>query len=117
MSDFSFVVSSGGVAPGAYGVEFIGISNFEEHLEQYGPAVMLRWRVLSGESAGAEPTRICSRKMSPKSTLFKFAVALRGAPLKAGERFAFDEVIGVRGTLIVEPTDSGGGRVSAFIKG
>lgn len=116
-NDLTFVVKSGGLPPGAYPAEFLRAEPYEEHAEQYGPGVMLVWRVTSGEQAGAEVSRICSRKMSAKSTLYKFATALRGAPLEPGTTFSFTEVVGAKGTLILEPTDGGGGRVSAFIRG
>ncbi|MEQ8847239.1 hypothetical protein [Botrimarina sp.] len=109
-------MTAGGVPVGSYDAEFVGVEPFEEHNEQYGPAVMLKWRITAGEHEGAEASRICSKKFSPKSTLAKLAVALKGGAIAPGESFSFDAVVGTRGSLLVEQTDSGSTRVATFIR-
>lgn len=111
-----FTMKAGGVPVGHYQAEFTGIEPFEENVERYGEAVLLKWRVLSGEHQGAEASRICSKKFSPKSALAQFAIALKGAPIEPGEHFSFESVIGGRGTVIVEQTESGNTRVGAFLR-
>jgi hypothetical protein len=54
--------------------------------------------------------------MTSGSALGKFATALKGGPVSIGERFSFANYVGVRGSLIVEPTTSGGSRVAIFIR-
>ena len=76
----------------------------------------MKWRVLEGEHANSEVTRICSMKLTPKTALGKFAVAIKGGAIDTGERFSFASYIGVRGSLLVEATDNGGSRVSVFLR-
>lgn len=111
----TLTMGGGSVPAGSYAAEFAGASSWEGNPE-YGPALQLRWRILSGDLEGQEATRIASKKLSPKSSLGKFALALKGGPIAAGEAFSFADYIGVRGLLVVESTDSGGSRVSAFIR-
>lgn len=111
-----FVCGSGGLPPGAYSAEFIGAEAWEENIEKYGPGVSLKFKVLSGAEAGNEAGRICSAKLTPKSALGKFAVALKGSAIAAGERFNFDDFIGVVGTIVVELSDSGGSKITTFLK-
>lgn len=111
-----FVCGSGGLAPGAYGAQFVGAEPWEENAEKYGPGVNLKFKVTSGPEAGSESGRICSAKLTPKSVLGKFAVALKGSAIASGERFNFDSYVGVTGTILVEANDSGGSKISTFIK-
>jgi hypothetical protein len=110
-----FVATSAGLPVGAYTAEFVGAEPFTEKAE-YGPGVALRFRVSGGAHAGEEASRICSAKLTPKSTLGKFAVALKGSAIQTGERFNFANFAGVAGTILVEATESGGSRISTFLK-
>ena len=111
-----FTMGAGGVPAGNYYAEFVGVAPFTENAERFGEGVLLKWRVIGGEQNGQEASRICSKKVSPKSNLAKFAVALKGAPILTGERFSLDAFVGVRGQIIVEPTESGGSRVNVFLR-
>jgi hypothetical protein len=111
-----FIVSNGGLPAGAYSAQFIGVEAYLENQEKYGPGVSLKFRVLDGEFAGQEATRICSQKLTTKSSLGKFAVALKGSALAAGERFNFAQYVGTLGTILVEQTDGGGSRIATFLK-
>jgi hypothetical protein len=111
-----FTVGSGGLPPGAYNAQFIGAEPYEENTAQYGPGVSLKWRVVGGEHANVEASRICAAKLTPKSTLGKFAVALKGSAIAAGERFNFANYVGTQGTILVEQTDNGGSRISTFLR-
>jgi len=93
---------------------FLGCAPFDKNVEQYGPGVELSWRIVGGTHDGAIATRIAGTKMTPKSTLTKFASAFAGGPLRPGSKFCFDAYIGRAGTLLVEATDSGGSRVATF---
>lgn len=116
MDGLVFTMGSGGLPVGSYRAEFVGAEAFDDNADKYGPGVSLRWRVLEGEQAGSEVTRICSAKLTPKSALGKFGVAIKGGEIKTGEQFSFAPYAGVRGSLMVEPTDSGGSRVSVFLR-
>ncbi len=116
MSDMTFEMGSRGIPVGSYRAEFIGAEPYLENVEKYGEGVLLKWRVTDGQHASEETSRICSRKMSPKSALGKLAVALRGASIAAGESFSFASYYGTRGSVLVEQTESGGTRVSTFIR-
>jgi hypothetical protein len=111
-----FTMQSGGLPVGSYRAEFIGAEPYSENAERFGQGVMLKWRVLEGDHAGSEATRICSAKLTPKTALGKFAVAIKGGAIETGERFSFAGYAGVRGSLLVESTDSGGSRVSVFLR-
>jgi hypothetical protein len=111
-----FTVSSGGLPAGAYSAQFTGAEPYTENVEKYGPGVSLKFKVTAGEHAGGEASRICSAKLTPKSSLGKFAVALKGAPINVNERFDFDNFIGVQGTILVEATDNGGSKITTFLK-
>lgn len=111
-----FVMGSGGVPVGSYRAKFVGVEPYTERQEQYGPGLALRFEVLDVEHAGAVATRICSQKMTPKSVLGKLAVAIKGSAIAHGESFSFANYVGVTGSIIVEETDSGGSRVSAFLR-
>ena len=107
--------ANGGPPPGNYRAEFTGAEPFEGNTE-FGPAVRLGWRILDGDYAEEEASRICSAKLSGKSNLSKFAVALKGGSLEAGEEFDFDAYVGSSGSIVCEPTESGGSRVSMFLR-
>jgi hypothetical protein len=111
-----FTVGSGGLPAGAYSAQFVGVEPYTENVEKYGPGVSLKFRVIAGERINEEASRICSQKMTPKSSLGKFAVALKGAAIAAGERFNFDSYVGTLGTILVEQTDTGGSRICTFLK-
>ena len=111
-----FTMQSGGLPVGSYRAEFIGAEDYLENVGKFGEAVLLKWRVLEGEHAGSDVTRICSKKLTPKTALGKFAVAIKGGAIQTGERFSFASYIGVCGSLLVEATDNGGSRVSVFMR-
>lgn len=111
-----FTMQSGGLPVGSYRAEFIAAEDYLENVEKYGEAVSLQWRVLEGECGGSEVTRICSKKLTPKTALGKFAVAIKGSAIATGERFSFASYVGVRGSLLVEATDNGGSWVSVFMR-
>ncbi|MEQ1904758.1 MAG: hypothetical protein ABL888_11275 [Pirellulaceae bacterium] len=111
-----FLVGSGGLPAGAYQAVFVGAEAYNENVEKYGPGVSLKFRVVGGEHNAEEASRICSAKLTPKSSLGKFAVALKGGPVIAGERFNFAAYVGTQGTILVEATDTGGSRISTFLR-
>lgn len=111
-----FTMQTSGFPVGTYRAEFLGAEPYRENLEKYGEGVSLKWRVLEGEHTGDEVSRICSAKLTPKTALGKLAVALKGSGIQTGERYSFATYIGVRGALLVEPTDGGGSRVTAFLR-
>lgn len=111
-----FTMSSGGVPAGTYQATFTGVEAYNENVDKYGAGVSLKFRVIGGDHDGAEASRICAAKLSPKSALAKFATALKGAAIASGETFSFDAFVGTQGNIVVEPTEGGGTRVSAFIR-
>jgi hypothetical protein len=112
-----FTVSAGGGVPtGSYNATFAGLDPYTENAEKFGEGCLLRFKITSGEMKDEEGTRICSKKFSPKSNLYKFAKALVGRDLVAGESFDFADHIGVRGMIIVSETDGGSTRVETFLK-
>jgi hypothetical protein len=112
-----FIVSAGGgVPPGSYNSTFAGIDPYTENVEKFGEGCLLRFKITSGEQKDEEATRIVSKKFSPKSNLYKFAKALVGRDLVAGESFDFEDHIGVKGMIIVSETDGGSTRVETFLK-
>jgi len=111
-----FTMGSGGLPVGSYRAEFVGAELYEENVEKYGQGVLLKWQVTDGEQNGNETTRITSAKMTPRTILGKFAVALKGSAIARDENFAFANYVGVTGNVIVEATDSGGSRVSLFMR-
>ena len=108
------VKSGGGVPASVYQVEFARAEAFDEG--EYGPGVKLIWKILDGEFAGEEATRICSMKLSPKSNLYQFVKALGGREPQPGERIELDSFVGTRGSVVVEELPSGSTRVSVFIR-
>jgi hypothetical protein len=117
MSSTSFTVSSAsGVPTGSYNATFAGLEKFEENSDKYGEGVLLKFKIVTGEHKGEEASRICSKKFSAKSNLYKFAKALVGRDLISGEAFDFADHIGAKGMIIVEETESGSTRVATFLK-
>ena len=111
-----FVMSVGSVPAGSYFAVFEGAEPYRENSDRYGEGVLLKWKIVGGPHDGGKASRICAAKMSSGSVLGKLAVALKGSPIGIGERFSFSQFVGVRGSLLVEPTTTGGSRVSAFIR-
>lgn len=110
------VTSASGVPAGSYNASFAGLEGFTENADKFGEGVLLRFKITSGEYKDTETTRICSKKFSTKSNLYKFAKSLRGRDLESGERFDFADYIGAKGMIIVEAIDSGSTRVATFLK-
>ena len=52
------------------------------------PVDRLKWKVLDGEHAGVDTSRICSQKLSPKTNLYKMTKMLKGADIEAGEELS-----------------------------
>lgn len=111
----TFTIGGASVPPNAYPGEFVRVDPYSENPE-YGDAIKLIWKILKGEFVGQEVSRVVSKKTGPKANLPKFAQMLKGEPLANGEQFDFSEYFGVRGTVVVEATESGGSRVSSFIR-
>jgi hypothetical protein len=112
-----FVVSAGGGVPtGSYNATFAGLDSYTENVEKFGEGCLLRFKITGGDHKGEEATRIVSKKFSAKSNLYKFAKALVGRDLVAGESFDFADQIGVRGMIVVSETDGGSTRVETFLK-
>ncbi len=110
------VTSASGVPAGSYNASFVGLDKYEDNADKYGEGVILKFKILTGERKGEEASRICSKKFSAKSNLYKFAKALKGRDLENGESFDFAGFIGTKGMIIVEETDSGSTRVATFLK-
>jgi hypothetical protein len=110
------VTSASGVPAGSYNASFAGLDAFSENSDKFGEGVLLKFKITTGDRKGEEASRICSKKFSAKSNLYKFAKALRGSDLVSGESFDFADYIGAKGMIIVEETDSGSTRVATFLK-
>jgi hypothetical protein len=115
MSAFTFTIGGDSVAPGAYPGVFVRVAPFDENPD-YGEAIKLVWKITDGKCAGQEIPRVVSKKTGPKANLPKFAQMLKGEALANGERFDFSDYYRVRGTVVVEATESGGSRVASFIR-
>ncbi|MEO2035578.1 MAG: hypothetical protein ABGZ35_26160 [Planctomycetaceae bacterium] len=102
-----------GIPAGGYSAEFIGVEEFEN---EYGPGVRLKWKVNDGEHAGAEPSAMCSQKLSAKSKLHKFVKALKGGEIAAGEEIDLQTYVGVRGLIVVVESDNGATYVDSFLR-
>ena len=103
-----------GIPVGGYSAEYVGAEEFLS--DDYGPGVRLKFKVLDGEHAAAEASRICSQKLSPKSNLHKFVKSLKGSDIAAGEQVDLQSYAGTRGMIVLEETDSGATRVGSFLK-
>lgn len=113
----SFIVSSAsGVPIGTYNATFVGLEKYEENLDRFGEGCLLKFRISSGDLNGQEASRICSKKFSAKSNLYKFAKALVGRELTNGESFDFAAHVGAKGIIFVEDTESGSTRVATFLR-
>ena len=113
----SFTVDgSSGVPSGSYNATFEGIEEYTENLDKYGEALVLKFRITSGEHKGLETSRICSKKFTLKSNLYKFAKALLGRELSKGESFDFADHINAKGMIVVEETEGGSTRVATFLR-
>jgi len=108
--------SAAGVPAGHYPAEFVRAESFDEHANEYGPAVKLVWRVTEGEHAGEEASRICAAKLSPKSNLARFVTALNGEVIAPGATVDLLSFAGVRGLIVVDETESGATRVATFLR-
>lgn len=111
-----FTVTASGVPAGSYNATFLGLEAYTDNAEKFGEGVLMKWKITSGEHKDSEASRICSKKFSLKTQLYKFAKALRGSDLENGESFDFAHYVGTKGMVIVEETDSGSTRVATFLK-
>jgi hypothetical protein len=100
---------------GSYYAQFESCEPFVENTDKYGPAVVLRWKILGGPCDGAVATRVCSAKMTPGSSLGKLAVSIAGRQIAVGEAFSFGQYVGCRGNLLIEGTNNGS-RVAGFYR-
>ena len=117
MSNTAFIVNgSSGVPSGSYNAIFEGVEAYTENLDKYGEAVVLKFRISSGDHKGEEASRICSKKFTLKSNLYRFAKALLGRELSKGEAFDFANHINAKGMIVVEETEGGSTRVATFLR-
>tara|TARA_R110002049_G_scaffold305056_1_gene500971 strand:- start:7193 stop:7552 length:360 start_codon:yes stop_codon:yes gene_type:complete len=116
MSTQFTVTAAGGVPAGSYNATFTGLEAYTENADKYGEGVMLCFKVTGGDQDGETASRICSKKFSAKSNLYKFAKALVGRDLESGDSFDFADHVGSKGMIIVEETDGGSTRVATFLK-
>ena len=105
-----------GIPASSYAAEFIRAEEFKENLDRYGLGVLLVWKVLEGDFASEEATRIVSAKLSPKTNLNKFVIALNGGPVEPGTKVDLADFYGTRGLIIVEELEGGATRVATFLK-
>ena len=110
------IMGSGGIPPGAYSLELMAIEKWTENSEKYGDGVIFRFKVIGGDHDGEETSRITGSKLTPKSSLKKIAVGLKGSDIEAGEKVDFQEFIGRRYMGVVQETDSGSTRVETLLK-
>jgi hypothetical protein len=111
-----FTVSESGVPAGPYSATFQGLEPFKENLDRYEEGCILRFVINSGDFKGREASRICSKRFSPKTNLYRFAKSLIGRDLQSGESFDFADFVGTKGMVVIEATDSGATRVATFLK-
>lgn len=114
-----FTMSSSGPPAGHHPVEFVGISPFESDNEKtsgYGPAVSLLFRVTEGSHADEEIFVVCSKKLTSRSKLATYAVALNGGAIAMGQTVDFDSFIGTKGILVVDQDAEGATKPSSFLK-
>lgn len=106
-----------GVPAGYYNSVFLRAEEYTDHVEQYGVGVKLVWQIDGGEYDGREAYRICSAKLSSRSNLYKFVVALRGSTLQQGDEIDLASYYGTRGMLSVEAyRDGDSTRVVSFLR-
>ncbi|MDV6034085.1 MAG: hypothetical protein F9B45_29125 [Phycisphaera sp. RhM] len=95
-----FVVSAaGGVPAGSYNAKFAGLESYTENAVRFGVGVLLAFKIIGGDHDGECASRICSKKFSAKSNLYKFARALVGRDLETGESFDFGNHVGAKGMI------------------
>ena len=111
-----FTMQETGVPVGSYRARFIVAGPYTENADKFGHGVSLKWQIVGGEHDRCEASRICSAKLTKKTVLGKLATAIKGSEITAGERFSFDDYVGVTGSIVVEETDSGSTRVAMFIR-
>ena len=88
-----------GISDGNYSAEFIAA---REREFEFGPTVILEWRIVEDENEGERVSCLCKQESKSWGSLAKFARALNGGSIRAGERVRFDDFIGVRGIVEVK---------------
>ena len=96
---FEMQFTDDSISPGKYSAEFIAA---REREMQYGPTVILEWRIVEDENEGERVSCVCGQEPRSWGKLARFARALNGGKIPAGDRVRFDDFIGVRGTVKVE---------------
>ena len=97
--NFEIQFTDDGVVPGNYSAEFIGAR--EKELK-HGSTVILEWRIVEDNCEGERVSCLCGKQPQRRSKLAKFARALNGGKIRAGDLVRFDDFLGVRGTVEVE---------------
>lgn len=118
MTSSRFTMRSSGPPAGHHQVEFVRIEEFEgsEKTKDYGAAVQLVFNILAGDHAGEEIFVVCSTKLSQKSKLGGYAVALNGGPISLGQEVDFASYYGRKGLLVVEENADGTTKPTSFLK-
>ena len=112
----TFTMKSSGPPAGHHPSEFVGIKPFEGGEVSYGPAVSLAFRVTEGDYAQQEIFVVCSAKLTSRSKLGAYAVALNGGSIPLGQEVDFGKFIGVKGILVVDQDAEGTTKPSSFLK-
>ena len=86
------------ISDGNYSAEFIAA---REREFEFGPTVILEWRIVEDENEGERVSCLCGKQPQRRSKLAKFARALNGGKIRAGDLVRFDDFLGVRGTVEV----------------
>lgn len=101
-------VSNGGVAPGSYYADFVGV---KEVTNDYGAGLQWEWRVAA---TGQAITRITQDKPTPKNACGRILAGLTGSALAIGGEIDLDRFIGKRYIVIVAQTkENGSSRVES----
>jgi hypothetical protein len=103
-------VSSGGIPPGTYAAEFVGVEAQEAN--EYGAGLKWTWRIISGPHAGATATRITGPAPTRANACGKILAGLLGRPLAEGEDVDTTALKGRRYFIVVEATEKGGSKVA-----
>ena len=111
-----FTMGAERIPVGSYPAEFVGWEPFTEGEQQYGPGLLLKWRITDGQYADKFASRIVSQKTGPKSNLYKLVTALKGAKPETGEEIRLEDFCGVKGQIVVGETESGATRVDLFLR-
>ena len=86
---------------------------------EYGQKVRLAWTVTVGEHQGETASTLCGLpkgKLNPSHGLYQFVCAFLGRQPTEGEPIDFNSFVGMPGTVIVSPTQTGKGtKVTAFL--